>query len=1014
MSSSLHRHRPQTDTNDIPAYEIMEEHHDAAQVVIDPNDENNFKASPPATNAPPKTKTKTKKHSKTHSKKTSDIVADQDSSTGGPIEKEIQPKEVSSIKKKSATKKAVINSASSAENIVPENRSKAVSRKQAEDGLENDNEENKPDVQNQHSMSSEVISTPKQQHRLDGEGSERLTPPAEGSSSQKKTKKSTAPSISAMLINKIASAPDQSDWFQAMTSVTEDEVEACYPSVSIIANAVRSGCPIIPDKKILNGYFAEESERLEEGDLQQSVVSGTDSSSVPLNAERLRDAMLAGAFMNNVEIVDECIKKGANIFMAEASGRNILHYLATGGHSSLAKKVIKKMEKVGKHDTVEESRSRFVETLNKKDKTGWTPLIVAVCRNQLSMADLLLSYPEVDPNLRLNHSCPPSQGSENTESSAIHFAAIQANAQMIKKFIEKGIPMNSKDSMDRTIFHYIGANKNSVQAAACLATMMAEPKFDARYLQEKDNHGRDPLFVAIASGATELATQMMRVLRNFYAQRCSDSFEVVDDKSVDSAQSGDKWSLSDAVLSPDKWGLAAVQVAHLRRHYEMIYHLGQVWPGFRNESSDEETLLAALTKKRPIVQEDSTASTGSLSPSIMLDRVLKDQEFWTDWLRSDLSVSELNTLELIKKALLYIKTAHANRTLRTQLKMSFHDGRQGLTKENMLIRAVHRCGRDVMIKSLENLFTIELNNFFTNHHGAAEPPNKVYDPETHYLQSLKAFLFKSLPEPEAQISWKYIAAAKPTPATKNFARISRQNSHPSVHGGFRESPSSVSPENAACVPSFAAAIQSKKTMTERFAVTRTSKSKVTSTSSSTVQRNRVFASARGVQHEVLSPELGVQPQLRSAGAQLKPLKASRSNYDEESVDGSIYGSVVPHFAAPIKTSATYRPTTFRSVSAHPATAANLEYRSVGRNSARTMQTSRTMKTITKRFVQGEAVNANGRVSAPIKTAKTTIGSSGPMVNDNTTESEEDLESSSIETKSSMTGLESSVTVGSGQ
>ena len=83
------------------------------------------------------------------------------------------------------------------------------------------------------------------------------------------------------------------------------------------------------------------------------------------------------------------------------------------------------------------------ECLNKQDNSGWTPLLVGVCRNHVGFVDFLLTQPEVDIELKLSHSCPPSQGSEKTQSSALHFAAIQGNAQIIKRILQKGAKSES-------------------------------------------------------------------------------------------------------------------------------------------------------------------------------------------------------------------------------------------------------------------------------------------------------------------------------------------------------------------------------------------------------------------------------------------------------------------------------------------------------------------------------------------------------------------------------------------
>lgn len=93
------------------------------------------------------------------------------------------------------------------------------------------------------------------------------------------------------------------DVFKFVSSATEDEMESCYPCVSILSGAVRARCVDTPGAESL--ALLGITKPTEQVKLDAKLA-------IP---ENLRDAMLAAAFLGSAGAVDECLVQGADLSM---------------------------------------------------------------------------------------------------------------------------------------------------------------------------------------------------------------------------------------------------------------------------------------------------------------------------------------------------------------------------------------------------------------------------------------------------------------------------------------------------------------------------------------------------------------------------------------------------------------------------------------------------------------------------------------------------------------------------
>ncbi|EZG55491.1 ankyrin repeat protein [Gregarina niphandrodes] len=652
---------------------------------------------------------------------------------------------------------------------------------------------------------------------------------------------------------------------EILASSTDEEVEACYPIVDILNHTLDPGHEGCSKEKLK--YLSQL--RVDDGEM-----------AVEKNTEKiLLDALLGGAFTGNVEIVDQAVRCGADLTACESSGRNILHYCATGGHHSLLAKVLKKLRKVCKEDT-----EKFQQCLNKVDSNGWSPLSVAVCRNQVECVNLFLGVEGIDVFHQLVHSCPPSRGYEKTKSSLLHLAAIRGSLP-IMRLIAQEIPIDTVDSQNRNPLHYLAAIANPTVGIAVVNNLLSKPihefsgqgaakcedqnidprsakkdedeldtdgenktptvnskltdvvqqvsqdnlpqsakyfsltKLDSAYheakdsaksapffadsdrhdsqengttplplqsspaeklgaerlgaerpvsgpdgkgatyadlLLQKDNCGRSAVFCAAAYGNTDILVSMLRFLHMTV---------------------GPSFSLTrELVVSRDTWSMSAIQVAYLRRQYDVIDRIGSVWSLYRSDAEDAEHMHEALCRVFDI-------KTHNAAPTLIVKQILNDPETWHNWLKADLTYKEHICYDLIKQVLKPAPQRNASNRLPPKTDSG--------SDEKLILRSIRACGPDLCYKALM-AYIRPGNQALGNSHYA----------ERDFMSCVKTTINEDLPAIEATRMWKYITAESiisKNNRKKSTEQFTEPYSSKNMRGGYvtsRGPPSSHGPASS--------------------------------------------------------------------------------------------------------------------------------------------------------------------------------------------------------------------------
>eukprot|EP01054_Gregarina_sp_Poly1_P008900 Gregarina_sp_Poly_1__8899@NODE_537_length_7626_cov_271_043524_g424_i0_p1_GENE_NODE_537_length_7626_cov_271_043524_g424_i0NODE_537_length_7626_cov_271_043524_g424_i0_p1_ORF_typecomplete_len1007_score193_27Ank_4/PF13637_6/0_005Ank_4/PF13637_6/7_8e06Ank_4/PF13637_6/3_2e05Ank_4/PF13637_6/1_7e02Ank_4/PF13637_6/1_5e03Ank_2/PF12796_7/5_7e11Ank_2/PF12796_7/0_00011Ank_2/PF12796_7/4_2e05Ank_2/PF12796_7/6_2e03Ank_5/PF13857_6/0_2Ank_5/PF13857_6/2_1e06Ank_5/PF13857_6/3_6e05Ank_5/PF13857_6/6_7e02Ank_5/PF13857 len=547
--------------------------------------------------------------------------------------------------------------------------------------------------------------------------------------------------------------------YEVFAGTTTDCLESCFPSVSI-SDGLKPGSDVIPGSESLPAVLK-----------QVDLSEFDDSKSENSNVENLRDITMAGAFIGSSEVIEECLKKGADLSMTDASGRNIFHILATTGHASLLRKVLRRLEKThgnsavtpnsvvkgdGSQRSVSKKNKRpppdvsFSEIINAADKRGWTPLLVAVCRNNVEAAEALLAHPQLNFECWLQHTCPPSQHNDDCKSSAIHFAAIQGNAGLVKRLMVCGVPINITDTMGRNVFHYAAALKDNNLSLNFLKGLQEEPQFDKSLLLLTDSHGRSPIFIAIAWGnLLFLEACLQLVLAEF--MQSSESAETAP-KAVSSqvatvstelddpphpmnsdappSSSNSPLSLSHLTLSRDVFSMTPVQIAFLRRHYHVIFRLSQIWSHFRHPELDPVSFVEALTAGVVGGKEAATwPGSPPPSPSRILSSLLADQSLFKRPLEADLSALEASTFKALQAALASEKFPALHGT--------------------QLLRAVRAAGPELCLRCLTHTLESEKE-------GGLIINNRRLTLEGTFFHFLKIQMDKEMSQASAAFNWRFI------------------------------------------------------------------------------------------------------------------------------------------------------------------------------------------------------------------------------------------------------------------
>lgn len=188
------------------------------------------------------------------------------------------------------------------------------------------------------------------------------------------------------------------------------------------------------------------------------------------------------AFLGQVQVVEECLDRGADVNCCDGVGRTSLHYAVAGGFTGVLEKLLKIPVKV-----------------DARDKKQWTALHIAVSKNQLECARLLLQA-GADIQLQLAHNCAPCRCGK-TLSSPIHFAAIQGNRAMSELLCDHGACVNDQDRSERRPLHY-AAFRSKVDYVKWLLEKGAE-------VSALDIHRRSALHAAGLSGQIENARMLL-------------------------------------------------------------------------------------------------------------------------------------------------------------------------------------------------------------------------------------------------------------------------------------------------------------------------------------------------------------------------------------------------------------------------------------------------------------------------------------------------------------------------
>lgn len=609
------------------------------------------------------------------------------------------------------------------------------------------------------------------------EGDMAMTTNASGSQGVRQSKSSKPKSPSkqvspetAQLKAKIAALISKSfagSAYEVFAGTTSDSLESCFPTVSL-SEGLKPGSEVIPGNEALPAVLNK---------LDLSTQSEGDATKDMKNfQEYLRDITLAGAFIGSSEILEECLKKGADLSMADPSGRNIFHVLATTGNAPLLRKVLRRLEKThssptpasankgdlsqrsgtkkGKRPPIEVANS-FSDVINAADKRGWTPLLVAVCRNNVDAAEALLSHPQLNLECWLAHNCPPSQHSGDCKSCPIHFAAIQGSANLVKRLLVCGVSIDLRDTMGRNIFHYAAALRDKNLSAEFLSSLQEEPQFDKSLLLTPDAHGRSPIFVAVAWGNLAFLEAALRLVLG------TSSGSTATTSAGQSAETGDKpeedgaaamasteatknteeeggsnsLTLTKLTLKPDLFALSAVQIAFLRRHYHVIFWLSQMWNQFKVLKGPEPDLptfaeaLRSSAAPRFTPPQDENPNAPPPSPSRILIHMMADQSFFSKPLEKDLSALEMSTFRV--------------------LQASLASDRYPALHPTKLMRAVRAAGPEMCLRCLTRALEIEREGGLVVNH-------RKFTNEGAFFHYLREQMEKELSEATATFNWRFI------------------------------------------------------------------------------------------------------------------------------------------------------------------------------------------------------------------------------------------------------------------
>ncbi len=132
--------------------------------------------------------------------------------------------------------------------------------------------------------------------------------------------------------------------------------------------------------------------------------------------------------------------------------------------------------------------SRSDININEKNRSGETPLILAIKNEYEEIVELLLSKPDINVNAKYS----------DDGETALHYAIENKNKKIVELLLlQPNIDINIKDNSGTTPFHYASAFGN----IEIIKLLISQQKIN---LDEKDDFGKTPLHYAVELGNKEV------------------------------------------------------------------------------------------------------------------------------------------------------------------------------------------------------------------------------------------------------------------------------------------------------------------------------------------------------------------------------------------------------------------------------------------------------------------------------------------------------------------------------